>query len=210
MSSLVIHTVFNNIIKKIIESDIKNIRLLSDINVIKWLFGNTSFLPKTNCKTKRETFTINKQNEDIWGRQQVKKLRPHWDKNQWTTLFGEYIVEELFIIKGNTVSTPIKKENFRPDRETEYSILEVKTQTYFTTGTAGEKILGTGFKYSSIPKLYGKPLDIICLGGAEKEGRYKYGILEGTKMTQEKSAILDLLKTFDINYIGITDILKKL
>jgi hypothetical protein len=40
--------------------------------------------------------------------------------------------------------------------------------SYYTQGTAFEKILGTPFKYAEVPKLYNKPLKIVGIGGCEK------------------------------------------
>ena len=59
---------------------------------------------------------------------------------------------------GKNVFKPTKKNHYQPDLETE--ILEVKSQSFYTSGTAGEKILGCHFKYCEIPELYGKNLFI--------------------------------------------------
>ena len=63
----------------------------------------------------------------------------------------------MHILLDKIVKKPVKKENKQPDWEIDDSILEVKTQTFFTSGTAGDKILGCPFKYANIPELYGKP-----------------------------------------------------
>ena len=88
------------------------------------------------------------------------------------------------------------------------AILEVKTQTFYTSGTAGEKILGCPFKYSEVPDLWGKPLKIICLGGAEDICRRQYGNLPGEKCSPQKKKFLDFFKENRIEYIAATDILK--
>ena len=97
--------------------------------------------------------------------------------------------------------------NLMPDLETDDYIVEVKTQTYFTSGTAGEKILGTPFKYRNVPVLYKKPLLIMCIGGAEKMCKENYGILCKNK-DERSSEFLDFFKSMGVEYIGITDILK--
>jgi hypothetical protein len=89
-------------------------------------------------------------------------------------------------------------------------IIEAKAETYFTTGTAGEKILGCPFKYAEIPVLYNKPLKIICIGGAEKECREEYGNLSDLKCTPQKKKFLDFFRENGIEYIGATDIMNKL
>ena len=90
------------------------------------------------------------------------------------------------------------------------AIIEAKTQTFYTDGTAGEKILGCPFKYAEIPDLYEKPLKILCMGGAEKVCRERYGNLPGAKCTPQKMRFLDFFRANQIEYVGATDILKSL
>ena len=114
--------------------------LLTNPDVLKWCLNMHSF------KTK----------EDV--------------KKQWSGPFGERIVKEFYRQSGNNVHENVEiKEGFHPDIETDDFMVEVKTQTFFTTGTAGEKIIGVPIKYRNIPKLYGKKLIIVCVGGAEKD-----------------------------------------
>ena len=177
--------------------DRDNVVLLKQKQVLQWVFGDMSFLPN---KTKND--------EDEWGRRMLKLKRPDLklDK-QWTNKFGEHIVEELYEILGKNPKTPKKMNHLKPDLETDEYIIEVKTQTYYTKGTAGEKILGTAFKYREVPDLYKKPLQIICIGGAEKICKENYGILSKEK---DKNAliILETYKNMGIEYIGITSIFK--
>jgi hypothetical protein len=191
-------------------SSSKNAVLLSSPNVINWLLGDLSFLPFTPV-SKTQDNKVLKQLEDEWGRNTLKNRRPDLklDK-QWTNKFGEYICEELFTLLGHTVNVPVAMNNLKPDLETENTIIEVKTQTYFTSGTAGEKILGCPFKYVDIPSLYEKKLVIVCLGGAEKVSREQYGNLPGRKCTVKKQELLDLYKTLSIEFVGATDLVKQL
>ena len=129
---------------------------------------------------------------------------------QWTTCFGQQLAEEILFLHGKTVSKPPKINGYEPDRQTDEFIWEVKTETYNTTGTAGEKILGCPFKYAEVPRLYGKPLRIIVLGGAEKECREEYGNLPGEKCSEEKKAFLEFFKSRQIEYVAATDLLKSL
>jgi hypothetical protein len=189
----------------------KSIILLRDEEVIQWLFNDTSFLPEIEKKNKTNDIKQYKIAEDKWGQAKMKACRPDLGLHkQWTNLFGEYIVKELYILQNKTVTKPVKKMNHDPDWEVDDAILEVKTQTYFTSGTAGEKILGTPLKYAEIPDLYSKPLKIICVGGAEKVCREEYGNLPGNKCTSQKKKILDFIRDCQIEYIGATDILKLL
>jgi hypothetical protein len=174
--------------------------LLNNREVISWLFGDTSFLDKNN-----------KEFEDGWGREVLKLKRPDLklDK-QWTNKFGEHICEELYTFLGNDIKKPIIKEHYQPDLEIDDAIIEVKTGTYYTSGTAHEKILGCAFKYSEVPELYNKPLKIICVGGAEKLCKNNYGILEGSKCSPQKKKYIDFFKENKIEYVGITSILESL
>jgi len=183
--------------------------LLRDKNVVQWLFGDLSFLPVTTKKTKKAINAELKIFEDKWGKEMLKIRRPDLklDK-QWTNKFGEHICEEIYILLGKVVSKPANKEHHQPDSEVDDAIIEVKTQTYYTDGTAGEKILGCPFKYAEIPDLYGKPLKILCMGGAEKVCRESYGNLPGEKCTRQKKKFLDFFRENKIEYIGASDILK--
>jgi hypothetical protein len=185
--------------------------LLREREVIMWLFGDLSFLSPIEKENKTKDSKKYKVLEDEWGRNILKKYRPDLKLDgQWTTKFGEHLVEELLCILGKTPSKPDNKEGYEPDLEVDDYIMEVKTQTFYTSGTAGEKILGCPFKYAEVPDLYSKPLKIICLGGAEKICREQYGNLPGPKCSAQKKKILDFFKEeLNIEYIGATDMLKE-
>lgn len=185
--------------------------LLRNKEVVQWLFRDLSFLPPIDAKNKTADEKALKTLEDEWGRRVIKARRPDLKiDQQWTNKFGEHLCEELCILQGKTPRKPVKQRNYEPDCEVEDAIVEAKAQTYFTSGTAGEKILGTAFKYAEIPDLYGKPLQIVCMGGAEHLCRTQYGNLEGEKTTPQKKAFLEFFESRHISYIGATDILKSL
>jgi hypothetical protein len=185
--------------------------LLRQKEVVQWLFGDLSFLPEIEKKNKTSDEAKYKVLEDKWGQEMMKIRRSDLklDK-QWTNKFGEHICEEIYSLLGKVVSKPVKKEHYQPDSEVDDAILEVKTGTFYTSGTAGEKILGCPFKYAEIPDLYGKPLKIICMGGAEKVCRESYGNLPGAKCIPRKKMFLDFFRENGIEYVGATDILRSL
>jgi hypothetical protein len=185
--------------------------LLRQKEVVQWLFGDLSFLPPIEKKNKTADEAVLKVLEDKWGQTMLKVRRPDLklDK-QWTNKFGEHICEELYSLLGKTVSKPVKKEHYQPDSEVEDAIVEAKAGTFHTGGTAGEKILGCPFKYAEIPDLYGKPLKIVCMGGAEKVCRESYGNLPGSKCTPQKKRFLDFFRENRIEFIGASDILRSL
>jgi hypothetical protein len=185
--------------------------LLRNKGVIQWLFGDLSFLPPIEKKNKTADEDKYKVLEDKWGQSVLKMRRPDLKlEKQWTNKFGEHICEEIFILLGKTVSKPVKKNHYQPDSEVDDAIIEAKTETFFTRGTAGEKILGCPFKYAEIPALYSKPLKILCMGGAEKAAREQYGNLPGEKCSAQKLEFLEFYKKKQIEFIGATDILKGL
>lgn len=182
--------------------------LLRNPQVIQWLFGDTSFLPASDHKTKAARDAAHKQLEDAWGQATLKARRPDLRLDgQWTNKFGEHICEELFILRGKTPIKPPVREHYQPDLEVDDAVLEAKAQTYFTSGTAGEKILGCPFKYAEVPELYGKPLQIVCMGGAERACREQYGNLAGPKCSPQKQKMLDCFAAAGITFIGATDLL---
>ncbi len=185
--------------------------LLKNKEVIMWLFGDLSYLPPIEKKNKTTDEAKYKVLEDKWGQDTLKIRRPDLklDK-QWTNKFGEHICEEILILLGKKVSKPVNKEHYEPDYEVDDAIWEAKAQTFHTSGTAGEKILGCPFKYAEVPDLYSKPLKILCMGGAERVCREQYGNLPGVKCSVQKKRFLDFFKENRIEYIGATDILKGL
>jgi hypothetical protein len=202
-------------ITKFIEFVSKNedptIVLLRQKEVVQWLFGDLSFLPAIDKKNKTTDEEKLKVLEDDWGQAIMKERRPDLklDK-QWTNRFGEYICEEIYTLLGKVVTKPVKKEHYQPDLEVDDAILEAKAQTFYTSGTAGEKILGSPFKYAEIPELYGKPLKILCMGGAEKVCRESYGNLPGSRCSAQKKKFIDFFCENGIEYIGASDILRSL
>lgn len=200
-----------NVCKMIASNSAAGIVLLRQKQVIQWLFGDLSFLPEIQKKNKTTDEKIYKVLEDKWGQDMLRVRRPDLklDK-QWTNKFGEHLCEEIFTLIGKQVSKPVNKQHYQPDAEVDDAILEAKAQTFFTSGTAGEKILGSPFKYAEVPQLYGKPLKILCMGGAEKVCRESYGNLPGEKTSAQKQKILECFREIGIEYIGATDILKSL
>jgi len=206
-----LNSIIEHICTNIASNTNKDIVLIRQKEVIQWLFGDLSFLPPIEKKNKTSDEAKYKLLEDNWGQNILKRRRPDLklDK-QWTNKFGEHICEEIYTLIGKVVTKPVKKEHFQPDSEVEDAIIEAKAQTFFTGGTAGEKVLGCPFKYANIPELYGKPLKILCMGGAEKICRENYGNLPGDKCSAQKKKFLDFFRENGIEYIGATDILRSL
>lgn len=189
----------------------KRIVLLRQKSVIQWIFGDLSFLVLSDKEKKNITQDRKKYKilEDNWGRKILKIRRSDLKlEKQWTNKFGEHICEEICMLFRKEFKSPKTINGYHPDVEDNDTIWEVKTQTFYTTGTAGEKILGSSFKYAEVPSLYKKPLKILCLGGAEKICRESYGNLPGPRCTPQKKKILDCFAEFGIEFVGATDVLR--
>ena len=91
--------------------------------------------------------------------------------------------------------------------ETDDAIWEVKTRNWNTPGTAGEKVLGVPYKYSDIPRLYGKPLKIVLVAYQEHEFIYGHTKLFGD-ISPDKQKMLNFWKEMGIEYVKCTDLLK--
>ena len=190
----------------------ERIKLLRSKEILQWLFGDLSFLPSIERKNKTVDTQKYKVLEDTWGRAVLKSLRRSdltLDK-QWTNKFGEHLCEEILMLQGKDVKKPTKKQHYQPDMEAEDAIWEAKAGTFFTTGTAGEKILGCPFKYAEIPDLYEKPLKILCMGGAEKVCREQYGNLEGPQNSPQKKKMLSFFSEMQIEFVAATDMLRQI
>ena len=121
---------------------------------------------------------------------------------QWTTALGEGLVYDVLTTQGYHPRKPAIKSGVLPDWETDEFMVEVKTRTWTTTGTAGEKVLGTMYKYAEVPRIYNKPLKIICVGYQEWEnthGKLSNRIF-GT-LSEEKQRFLELAKSLNIEYV---------
>jgi hypothetical protein len=203
------------VITTIAKNTDSRIVLLRNPTVVQWLFGDTSFLPpppEGGKKTKDARMEYYKKLEDEWGRRTTKVRRPDLtlDK-QWTNKFGEHICEEVCILLGKTPRKPATKEHHEPDVEVEDSLWEAKAQTFFTSGTAGEKIMGVPMKYRNVRELYGKPLQILCMGYAEKVCKESYGNLEGARCDEKMRELLAFYRDrLGITFVGASDILSVL
>ncbi len=189
--------------------------LLREPEVLQWLFGDLSFLPLlplTEEKTKKKDDGEYKQKiEKEWGQNMLEKRRPDLKKHgQWTTKLGEHITEEFMILMGKTPTKPVIIDGYSPDVEVEDAMWEAKAQTYYTPGTAGEKILGVPMKYADVPELYNKPLKILCIGCAEKLCREKYGNLCSVRTTAKKQKFIDFYKENGIEWVGATELIRQI
>lgn len=173
---------------------------------IYWALNKPDEIIKKNGITMKQQKEEKKDREKKWGNNMIGQI----NNGQWTTILGERLVFDILKILGQNPRKVVKKEGFEPDWETDEYMYEVKTSNWWVDGTAGEKVYGTFIKYQKIPELYGKPLRIVCLANQENElefGKTKYF---GEEVTEKTKKILELAKTWDIEYIRFRDLVNPL
>jgi hypothetical protein len=156
---------------------------------------------------KKQGITIEKQKKEAqlkekeWG----NKIIGQTNNSQWTTLLGENLVHDILQRNGENPWKPKEIEGYRLDWETDKNIYEVKTRNWTTSGTAGEKVLGTMYKYSDIPKIINKPLKIVCVAYQEYELTHGTTKIFGD-VSETKKEFLDLATRLNIEYIKFSDL----
>lgn len=164
--------------------------------VLEWVYSDKLFIKG-----------LTKKKEDEWGKSVIG-----YPTNQWTTKLGESILKEILLLldKNPTrVKVPLVGKNNKkllPDFETDDGMYENKARTYTTSGTAGEKILGTPLKYCEIPRLYKKPLYIVCMAYQEVEASNTFHLFE-PQSDELKGMILDFDEKWNIKYLRATELL---
>jgi hypothetical protein len=147
-----------------------------------------------------------KKFEKQWGNDISQKyFNSNEYTGQWTTRVGEGLVKVVLQSKGFDVWNPEKKNGHKLDWETNKFMIEVKSRTYTTTGTAGEKILGVPLKYCDVPEIFNKPVKIIVVGFEEKEAEHKFCLFGNC--SDKKQTLINYYKELGFEYIRLSDIL---
>lgn len=169
--------------------------------IVPFKNGLTKIVTKTAELSADQIRKASQSEEKVWGNKMIGSS----NNGNWTTQLGETLVYDILMLQGKNPRRPERKGGYAPDWETDDCIVEVKTRNWTTTGTAGEKVLGTMYKYSDIPLLYGKPLKIICVAYQEYELSHGNTRIFGDDLSNRKQAFLQLAKAFDIEYIKFSD-----
>lgn len=165
---------------------------------------------KTGKFTKQNGKTIAQQKcelctkEKLWGNKQIGQS----NNGNWTTLLGEGLVKDWLKLHGYNPRKPDKKDDcpYQVDWECDNIMVEVKTRNWTTTGTAGEKVFGTMYKYADIPQIYDKPLKIICVAFQEYELTHCNTKIFNTCSTNQQK-MLALAESFGITYVRFSDLI---
>lgn len=178
------------------------------VEIMKWaipsekIIFSPNLVPDGNKYSKEQRDKAN-LDEKTWGNNIIGECQ---GKNgNWTTKLGECLVFKTLQERGLNPRYPQKIEGFEPDIETDNAIWEVKSRSWTTSGTAGEKIMGTPFKYASIPRLYSKPLNIVCVAYQEHEAR-QWGLFGDDGSTPERTAQIQFWKSQQINFVPFSSI----
>jgi len=197
------------------EKEAKGLNLLASSEVIRWCYVGITDVSLKNTSAPKK-LSESKRIEDEWG----DKMVGGNGGGQWSTKLCENLVMEALTMLGRQnvrkttqIKSSVRDKKYSPDLESDEYVYEVKGRSWTTSGTAGEKILGVPLKYGEIPKLYGKPLQIILVGYQEYEARegFAFGdLLDSTNQTTELHESLAFYKEQHIEYVAFTDILRKL
>lgn len=189
--------------------------LLLNERVIKWCFKGITEATLATTSNRQELQKA-KSIEDLWGNSVMKTT----GSGQWSTKLCENLVEEALVALGRVnvhravpKKSTLREKKYSPDLECDNYVYEVKGRSWTTSGTAGEKVLGVPLKYGEVPRLYNKPLQIILVGYQEYEVKKSFAfgnLLDSHDQTQELRDSIAFYKSHNIEYIGFTDILKKL
>jgi len=173
---------------------------------IRWAVTKPSEIKKLSGITIGKQRKNAQEKEKLWGNRMIGQN----NNGQWTTKLGEGLVRDVLEILGENPKKISRKGGFEPDWETNDYIYEVKTRNWHVGGTAGEKVLGTWIKYQNIPTLYCKPLRIVCVGFQEHELTFGKTRYFGDNITLKTKQVLELCKSWDIEYIPFSELIKNI
>jgi len=195
------------------------LNLLNNTDFIKWCYWKLTkwtILDKKNKSTEL-IMKESKEFEREWWNSLSKQVG-NWN---WTTVLCESAVEEILtklwyknVRNSRKLKSTTSEKTYNPDFECDDFVWEVKWSNWTITWTAWEKILWTPLKYSEIPRLYWKPLRIVCVWYQEWEAKNWFAcgnlINPEERGTEELAKMLLLFKKLKIEYVGFTDLLEKL
>ena len=177
------------------------IKHIQNIEIINW-----AIIPPTpNITTTSSQKLLKKANidEKNWGNNITGQ-----NTCQWTTKLSEDLVRFILERNGHKVWKPKKINGFCPDWESNDFIYEVKCRNWTTSGTIGDKVYGVPYKYSDVPRLYNKPLKIICVAYQEYELTHNNNKIFSDDISLEKKNILKFWKNMHIEFIPFSQLLR--
>ncbi len=168
------------------------LQILNKSGIIEWIYNQSNF------KTKKE--------EDAWG-------KTFSNNKQWTTFVGEKILEDILILleknpkKVDIINSKksINGKKLMPDFVCDDAFYENKARTYNTSGTAGEKVLMSAYKYSECYSLYKKPVYIVCMAYQEIEADHDFMLFNPVLECHKN--IIETFKKNNVFFVKATELL---
>lgn len=178
-------------------------KILLDGDVLRWSAGDSSFIKGKSCVERQKC-------ENAWLNEKIGMANG-------SGKLGERIANALLSVLGDKVLPGKRIKHYDvndsrcliPDAETDTHIIEIKTQTYFTPGTAGEKILAAPRKYNWVPRVSTKKVMIICIAHAEEIAR-RAKLFHGESEAPEDHQYHQLETQQGIEFIAGSDLLKRI
>ena len=193
-----------------------NQNLLNNQQFLDWCYWWITELTLVSTSSTKKLKPFVKEENEWWN----EIIWQEWN-NQWTTLLCEWGVKELLeklwyknLRNARKLQSSNSWKKYNPDWECDDFVWEVKWRNWTTPWTAWEKILWTPLKYSEVPRLYWKPLKIVCVWYQEWEAKNWFAcwnlINPEERWTEELQKMLILFKKLNIEYFWFTDLLEKL
>lgn len=185
--------------------------LTENHNVIDWIRGDLHFLdlPEDSFKNDTAAKKARYKRENDWAWALFNNALPsnkYSQDGKWSGTFGQLILQEIIPGGWKPKVRKLKgRKGCRLDWEDENFVYEFKTQFHLSGGTAQEKIPAVPIKYAKVPKMFGKPLRIICIAGAETYTREF--LPDDCPMIRD---LLALWKNWNIEYVWGSDLIKDL
>jgi hypothetical protein len=170
-------------------------------NVINWITG------KKYSKLKK-----NKDNNDIEYNEVIENFKPE-SRTQWTSIYSEELVRFLlkkldYNVRDKKPKINVGKKIFELDIETDKELWEVKSRCWTINGTAGEKILGTPLKYSEIPRITNKQINIVVVAYQEYEADNNFCLFSPKLENRpDQKKIIECVNSLNIKYMRCSDLL---
>lgn len=147
--------------------------------------------------------------ENIYIKYIFTKYLKKKSREKWPGYFGESLMEYFIHNSNDEIIEKDRKvicgkRSYQMDIITDKTIYECKTRRYTGTGTAGEKILGTPWKYSDVPKVSGKKLKIVLFGFQEYEAINIFNIEDPTSIS--KKMFIECFDRINIHYLRFSKI----
>lgn len=193
-----------------------NLNLLNNQQFLDWCYWPITELSLLNCWVAKRLKPYADIESNWWNSMKEWKWKISWTWPLCQNATKQILTSLWYknVLQARKIKSTTSKKRYEPDLECDDFVWEVKWRSWTTTWTWWEKILWTPLKYSEIPRLYWKPLKIVCVWYQEWEAKNWFAcwnlINPEERWTEELQKMLILLKKLNIEYIWFTELLAKL